>query len=132
MFNIISVGILLINNYPKQLSKCFLHNFRSYTIDSDISYVGMFLPMFNSKNYVIDKAIVAPKPVIEEVKDDSLIGDVYHVDVAYEDVFNKSATSTATLESQAHIRSHECAVVYKDVLHTSAHLTSHYESSMTV
>lgn len=68
IFNIISVGILLINNYPKQLSNCFLHNFSSYTIDSDISYVGMFLPMFNSKNYVIDKAIVDPKPVIEDVK----------------------------------------------------------------
>lgn len=68
-FNIISVGVVLINHYPTKLKECLLSNFKSYDIDADISYFGKLIPMFNSYNYILDTTIANSQPVIEDTKE---------------------------------------------------------------
>ena len=69
---------------------------------------------------------------IEKIEDDGFRDDIYHVDVADVDVFHQASSPAAALEAQAHVGTHEGAVVYPDVLHSSAHLAADDKASVPV
>ena len=57
VFNVISVGVALINRYSHVISKITSLNFSSYNICASSTYIGKLLPMFNIQNYVLDTAV---------------------------------------------------------------------------
>ena len=69
---------------------------------------------------------------VEQVEQQRFVRNINHVDIINVDVFYHTATSASALEAQTYVCAHKCAVFYIDVLHTTRHFTTYYESTVSV